>query len=63
MAPAWVTALASIMVFVMAMTTLAYGVVTNQWEPLTIVMGAVMLFLGFAFSVSIIRRQVNGHGH
>lgn len=63
MAPPWVTALAAITVVVMALGTLAYGAGTDDWTPLTLVMPAVMLFLGFAFGIKIIRRQVNGNGH
>lgn len=63
MAPPWVTALAAVTVVVMALGALAYGVGTDDWTPLTLVMPAVMLFLGFAFGIKIIRRQVNGNGH
>ena len=61
MAPRWVTALASLLVVAMALSALIFGAFTDEWEPLTLVMPSVMLFLGFAFGIRIIRRQTNGH--
>jgi hypothetical protein len=50
-------ALAAITVVAAWVASLGVGIAEHDWTALTITMPAAMLFLGYTFGVSIIRRQ------